>query len=112
MKGAQSPIIYFVNEQYYLIENLRDDNTYIAVQAIEDGNDFALQYSRVLNSDAIYLYNRRGVQTGQIDFESGQELSEFQEELSSFILAYNGQTVYFEPDENLVLPAEYEIIPG
>ena len=112
MSGAKSPIIYFVDEQYYLIKNLRGEKTYIAVQAVEEENDFALQYSRVPDSDAIYLYNRRGVQTGQIDFESGQEMAEFQDELSSFILAYNGQSVYFEPDENLVLPAEYEIIPG
>ena len=111
MRGAKSPKIYFVDEQYYLIENLRSEKTYIAVQAIEEENDFALQYSRVLDSDAIYLYNRRGVQTGQVDFESGQELAEFLDELSSFILAYNGQSVYFEPDEHLVLPDEYEIIP-
>lgn len=100
-----------MNEKYYLIENLHGEGTYIAVQAIEDGSEFALQYSRVKGSDAIYLYNRRGVQTGQINFESGQELNQFNNELSSFITAYNGQSVFFEPDDDLVLPTEYEIIP-
>ncbi len=102
---------YLENEKYYLIGFNLPSGQYIAAQAIEDGSSWAMQASRVNEGDAYYLYNRRGEIIGSLPFESGQAMSVFDDANSASILAYNGQSVYFEPDYELELPTEYAIIP-
>ena len=70
-----------------------------------------MQASRVDQADAYYLYDKQGEIIGTLPFESGKAMSEFDNANSAAILAYNGQSTYFEPDFELELPAEFEIIP-
>lgn len=107
----RSETIYFEDRKYYLIGfELRRDQ-YIAAQAIKDGSDWAMQGHRTQEIDGYYLYNKQGKIIGTLPFESSQELYVFENAVSAAILAYNGESVFFEPDYELELPEEYAIIP-
>lgn len=107
----RSETIYFEDEKYYLIGFNLPSGQYIAAQAIEDGSSWAMQVSRAEGEEAYNLYNKRGEIIGTLPFDSGAAMAEFDSAVTASILAYNGQSVYFEPDYELVLPDDYEIIP-
>lgn len=84
---------------------------YIAAQAIEDDPSWAMQVSKVREEEAYNLYNKRGEIIGTLPLDPGAAASEFFSAVTAAILAYNGQSVFFEPNDELVLPDDYEIIP-
>ena len=107
----RSETIYFENEKYYLIGFELPSGQYIAAQAFEDDSSWAMEGHRAQGADAYYLYNKQGEVVGTLPFESGQEMSVFENAVSAAILAYNGESVYFEADYELELPEEFAIIP-
>lgn len=107
----RSETIYFEDEKYYLIGFELPKGQYIAAQAIKDGSDWAMQGHRAQNIDGYYLYNKQGEIIGTLPFESGQALAEHDNAVSAAILAYNGESAYFEGDYELELPEEFAIIP-
>ena len=107
----RSETIYFEEGKYYLIGFELPSGQYIAAQAYKDGSNWAMQGHRTPEKDGYYLYNKQGVIIGTLPFESGQALSVFENAVSAAILAYNGESVYFEPYYELELPEEFKIIP-
>lgn len=99
------------DEKYYLIGFELPQGQYIAAQASADGSSWAMQGHRVPKIEGYYLYNEQGEISGTLPFESGEELARFDEAVSADMLAYNGQSIYFEGDYELVLPDEFSIIP-
>lgn len=70
-----------------------------------------MQGSRVQSADAYVLYNKKGSVIGSLPFEDGQAMSVFENSVTTAMLAYNGESVYFEPEYELELPEEFTIIP-
>lgn len=106
-----SQTINLEDEKYYLIGFNLPSGQYIAAQAFKDGSDWAMQAHRVREIEAYYLYNKRGEIIGNLPFDSGEEMSRFDEVVYADMLEYNGQSIYFEGDYELVLPDEFAIIP-
>jgi hypothetical protein len=107
----RSETIYFEEGKYYLIGFELPRGQYIAAQAFKDGSNWSLEGHRTEDVDGYYIYNKLGNIVGSIPYDSGQELSIFENAVSAAILAYNGESVYFEPDYELELPEEFTIIP-
>ena len=84
---------------------------YIAAKAIAESSTWAMQGSRVPQADAYILYNKQGTVIGSLPFDSGQEMAVFENSVSAAMLAYNGQEIYFEPDYEFELPADFVVIP-
>lgn len=84
---------------------------YIAAQAYQDDSNWAMQGSRVEGADGYYLYDKKGEIVGTLPFESGKAMQAFENAMSAAILAYNGESTFFEPDFKLELPKEFDIIP-
>lgn len=82
---------------------------FIAFQALADGSDFACETSS-LEPDSVDIYNRSGRKTGVKQFSSGVELSVFFDNISAAVLAYNGQSVYFERVNDYSYSGKYIIL--
>lgn len=102
---------YLSDRQYYLIGFSLPKGQYIAAQAIADGNSWAMQGSRIQGEDAYVLYNKQGTVIGSIPFEDGQAMAVFENSIATAMLTYNGQEIYFEPEYELELPADFVVIP-
>lgn len=110
MKGGGA-LKYLSDRDYYLIGFTLPKGQFIAAQAIADGSSWAMQGSRVPQANAYVLYNKQGTVIGSLAFEDGQAMSVFENSVREAMIAYNGQEIYFEPDYELELPADFVVIP-
>lgn len=107
--NAGGGVKYLQDGQCYLVGFNLDPGKYFAIIPVDEGSAFACEYGRG-PGDSIVIYNRAGTFVENKEFASGIALSEFLDSVSADFLAYNGQSVYFEPG-NLELPDEFTIIP-
>ena len=110
MTGSDA-VKYLSDRQYYLIGFSLPKGQYIAAQAIADGDSWAMQGSRVKGENSYVLYNKQGNVIGSLPFEDGQAIAVFESSVSAAMLTYNGQVIYFEPEYELELPADFVVIP-
>lgn len=110
MNGSGA-VKYLSDREFYLVGFSLPKGQYIAALAVADGSSWAMQGSRVPQVNAYRLYDKRGNIIGSLPFDDGQAMSVFESSVSAAMLEYNGQSIYFEPDYEFKLPADFVVIP-
>lgn len=86
----------FVDGEWYLIET-PNAGKFLGCQALQDGNEWAMDYITQNEGMYVVLYNENGVIVEVIQTELPQS---WWDEISANILAYNGQVAFFEPNSS------------